>query len=64
MLLGALKRLRNDNTQGEYYLTDVPAIMRADGAKVGTYRRNLGDEIIGVNTIEQLAQVEEILSNR
>ena len=61
MLLDALRELRNDNTQGEYYLTDVPAIMRANGAKVGICKRDLGDEIIGVNTLPQLAQVERIL---
>jgi bifunctional N-acetylglucosamine-1-phosphate-uridyltransferase/glucosamine-1-phosphate-acetyltransferase GlmU-like protein len=64
LLLDALGKLRNENAQGEYYLTDVPAIMRGDGAKVGLCRRNLGDEIIGVNTTEQLAQVEGILIRR
>ena len=64
MLLEALKDLKNDNAQGEYYVTDVPAIMRLHGAKVGICKRDLGDEIIGVNTIEQLNQVEEILGVR
>jgi len=61
MLFEALKELKNDNVQGEYYITDVPAIMRAGGARVGVYKRDLGREILGVNTPEQLAQVEEIL---
>ena len=60
-LLAALKEIKTDNAQGEYYLTDVPAIMRAAGAKIGAFKRELGDEIIGVNTLEQLAQVEEII---
>jgi len=60
-LLEALNELKNDNTQGEYYLTDVPAIMRGRGARIGVCRRDLGDEIIGVNTREQLTQVEGIL---
>jgi len=64
MLFEALKELKNDNAQGEYYMTDVPAIMRGKGAKIGLFKRVLGDEIIGVNTIEQLALVEEILSKR
>jgi bifunctional N-acetylglucosamine-1-phosphate-uridyltransferase/glucosamine-1-phosphate-acetyltransferase GlmU-like protein len=63
LLLSALDSLKNDNSQGEYYLTDAPAIMRAGGARVGLLKRDLGDEIIGVNTPEQLAQVEGILSN-
>jgi len=62
MLLEALKELKQDNVQGEYYLTDVPAIMQAGGARVGLYKRDLGDEIIGVNTLEQLMQVEGILT--
>ena len=63
-LFEALHSLRNNNSQGEYYLTDVPWIMRDSGAQIGLHKRDLGDEIIGVNTPEQLAQVDEILSSR
>jgi len=63
-LLNALKEIKNDNSQGEYYITDVPAIMRSKQAKIGILNRNLGDDIIGVNTKEQLELVELILSNR
>jgi len=64
MLFRALKELRNDNAQGEYYMTDVPAIIRGYGAKTGIHRRELGDEIIGVNSMDQLVMVERILSER
>ena len=64
LLLNALKELKNDNSQGEYYLTDVPAIMQKNKAKIGTLKRNLGDDIIGVNTMEHLELVEKILSVR
>ena len=60
-LFAALERLGNDNAQGEYYLTDVPEILTREGAKVGVCRRELGMEIIGVNTAEQLHEVEETL---
>ncbi len=60
-LIPALSKLRSDNAQGEYYLTDVPAILRGQGDRVGICRRELGSEIIGVNTAEQLKQVEELL---
>jgi len=63
-LLSALKEIKNDNSQGEYYVTDVPAIMLGHGAKIGILNRNLGDDIIGVNTEEQLKVVEEILAGR
>ena len=64
MLLKALGELKNDNSQGEYYVTDVPEIMREKGEKTGILKRNLGDDIIGVNTSEQLKMVEEILQRR
>jgi len=63
-LLEALQELKNDNAQGEYYLTDVPAILKGKGAKIGICRRNLGAEIIGVNTAAQLSQVEDILGHQ
>ena len=64
LLFSALRHLRTENIQGEYYLTDVPAIMRRSGAKAGLYKRDLSDEILGVNTPEQLVQIEEILQSR
>ena len=63
-LLSALAQLRPQNQQGEYYLTDVPAILRDEGHAIGICMRNLGPEIIGVNTVEQLQQVEDILALR
>ena len=60
-LKAVLGELRSDNAQGEYYLTDAPALMQARGMKVGVCRRDLGMEIIGVNTPRQLNQVEELL---
>jgi len=63
-LLGALNELRCDNAQGEYYLTDVPAILRGKNAKIGICKRDMGPEIIGVNTVEQLQQVEKVLKQQ
>ena len=56
-----LSELRSDNAQSEYYLTDAPVLMQRRGGKIGVCRRELGYEIIGVNTPEQLRQVEELL---
>ena len=61
MLNTALRSVNNNNAQGEYYLTDVPPIIESLGGKIGVCRRELGCEIIGVNTVEQLQQVEEII---
>ncbi len=59
-----LSGLRSDNSQGEYYLTDAPALMRERGGRVCVYKRELGFEIIGVNTPEQLAETERIIQSR
>jgi len=63
-LFSALGRLTQNNSQGEYYLTDTPIILQNDGLRVGICTRDLGDEIIGVNTVEQLREVEGILGSR
>ena len=60
-LAGVLGRLRSDNAQGEYYLTDAPALLAEQGLPVGICKRELGMEIIGVNTPEQLEEVERLL---
>ena len=63
-LLATLGSLKNNNSQGEYYLTDVPAILLEQGEKINICKRDLGYEIIGVNTVEQLEQVEKIIYSR
>lgn len=60
-LFDTLKRIKNENAQGEYYLTDVPELILKDGGKVSICCRELGNELIGVNTMEQLKEVEDIL---
>jgi len=63
-LASVLGRLRRSNAQGEYYLTDAPGLLLEDGLPVELCRRELGLEILGVNTPEQLAEVEGILAGR
>ena len=63
-LLSSLGRLRNDNAQGELYLTDVPAFIKEAGGRVGLCDTCSPDEMLGVNTLEQLAQVEALLRGR
>ncbi|MGI5963935.1 MAG: NTP transferase domain-containing protein [Lawsonibacter sp.] len=60
-LLSVLNELNNDNAQGELYLTDVPALLKARGNRVGLCDTCSPDEMLGVNTIEQLSQVETLL---
>lgn len=63
-LLSCLELLKNDNAQGEYYLTDVPELMRHRGGKIGVCCVELNEQIIGVNTQAQLIEVETYLKNR
>ena len=60
-LLSSLGKLRNDNAQGELYLTDVPAFIKEAGGRVGLCDTCSPDEMLGVNTVEQLQEVEAIL---
>lgn len=60
-LLESLNSLRNNNAQSEYYLTDVPEILRNKGQRVAVYTAALNEQIIGVNTPEQLAMTERFL---
>ena len=60
-LLAALKQLKDDNAQKELYITDAPAIIKAAGGRVGLCDTCSPEEMLGVNTLEQLHQVEEVL---
>lgn len=63
-LLGALDRLTTDNAQGEYYLTDVPRIMQQQGKNVGLLCHSSAEEVLGVNTRIELADLERKLRDR
>jgi bifunctional UDP-N-acetylglucosamine pyrophosphorylase/glucosamine-1-phosphate N-acetyltransferase len=55
--LGAVK---NDNAQGEYYLTDIVALAVADGVPVVSAQPSAQWEVAGVNSKVQLAELERI----
>ena len=61
-LLTALDALRPENDQGEYYLTDTLAILRAHGERVAARRCEDPIEIAGINDREQLAALEARLT--
>ncbi|HSI32202.1 MAG: NTP transferase domain-containing protein [Phycisphaerae bacterium] len=64
-LLLALSQLTNTtNKKGEYYLTDVFGILRKAGRKVVAVQAVAQDDVIGVNTRQQLAEVDRILQAR
>ena len=63
-LFDSLNKIRPDNQQAEYYLTDCPAILKSEGKRVIASRRFDIVEAMGVNTRDQLAEVEKVLQNR
>jgi UDP-N-acetylglucosamine diphosphorylase/glucosamine-1-phosphate N-acetyltransferase len=60
LVFDALSRVTNDNAQGEYYLPDVFASFARDGLRMEPCIVDSFDEIRGVNTIEQLQEMEAI----
>ena len=63
-LLLALKELKPNNSQGEYYLTDVINIMNEKGLKTGAVIVEDNTEILGVNDRQQLEMLTRILRIR
>lgn len=64
LLADAVKRVPAAKATGEEYLTEVPAILRADGHPVASAFCPDFDEIQGVNNQAQLARARRILNER
>ncbi len=60
---GLLDRVGSDNAKGEFYLTDIIALARADGRACAVVEGD-PDELIGVNSRIELAEAEAILQDR
>ncbi|MDR1057561.1 MAG: bifunctional UDP-N-acetylglucosamine diphosphorylase/glucosamine-1-phosphate N-acetyltransferase GlmU [Coxiellaceae bacterium] len=58
VLRGYLPHLNKHNAQGEYYLTDVIAMLYADNISINSLLANDPEEVIGVNDQRQLVQLE------
>ena len=56
-----LSQLRNENAQGEYYLTDIVAAAVADGTPVEVRHPGAAQECLGVNSKSELAALERLL---
>jgi bifunctional UDP-N-acetylglucosamine pyrophosphorylase / glucosamine-1-phosphate N-acetyltransferase len=64
LLRGWLARLKADNAQREYYLTDVIAMAVAHQVAVRALLLESTDEVLGVNDKAQLAELERLLRAR
>lgn len=60
----AFKSLSNNNSQGEYYLTDTLEIIKNDGGKVGIMVAEDDKEFMGVNSKLHLSQAIKAMKER
>lgn len=63
-LVEALGSLTTDNQQGEYYLTDTVSYLVGQGRSVQAVTTDDPDEVVGINTVAELAAAEAILARR
>ena len=63
-LFAKLTQIKPNNQQGEYYLTDVPGILKSEGHAVGVVDAVPKDDVLSINTPAQLAEVDRILQKR
>lgn len=64
LLADAIKRVATNNAKGEEYLTDVVAILRADGHRAGCVLAADPAEVEGVNDRVQLARARRLFNDR
>jgi bifunctional UDP-N-acetylglucosamine pyrophosphorylase/glucosamine-1-phosphate N-acetyltransferase len=64
LLADAVKRVATGNAKGEEYLTDVVAILRADGHRAGCFLAADPAEVAGVNDRVQLARARREYNER
>lgn len=62
-LLHLLKKVENNNSKGEYYLTDIVNLARRDGLHCALVEAE-AEEMLGINTRAQLAEAEFVMQQR
>ena len=60
----AFNELKNNNAQGEYYLTDIIKWARENSYKVLGYETKNNEEIYGINSRQHLAVASDIMKRR
>lgn len=63
-MFDTLKALPCDSVSGEYYLTELPAMMRSDGHSVEVLPEVPAEDILSINTPDQLTEVDLVLRKR
>lgn len=63
-LFASLGKVKNNNKQNEYYLTDAPSLLQARGKRVAVVEAVPAEDVLSINTPEQLAEVDRIFRSR
>ncbi len=61
---GALSRVERDERSGEYFLTDAVGLITGEGGRVEVVDAVPPEDVLSINTPEQLAEVDRILRGR
>ena len=64
LLAAHIGELSTENVQHEYYLTDMVSILRGHGHRVAAVATEDADELLGVNSRAQLAELNAIARDR
>jgi UDP-N-acetylglucosamine diphosphorylase/glucosamine-1-phosphate N-acetyltransferase len=63
-LFNSVKKIKSNNAQGEFYLTDIIKIGSHENKTVGVLIGKDAEEFVGINTPLELISAEKILKNR
>lgn len=63
-LFKSIDQVGSDNSQGEYYITDCPGLLKKQGQTVTVVDAVPPEDVLSINTLEQLAEVDRILQQR
>jgi bifunctional UDP-N-acetylglucosamine pyrophosphorylase/glucosamine-1-phosphate N-acetyltransferase len=64
LIFEVLDQIGRDNQQGEFYLTDAISILHARGQTVAAVMAADFREVLGINSVEQLSQAEDVMARR
>ncbi|MBI5375268.1 MAG: NTP transferase domain-containing protein [Candidatus Schekmanbacteria bacterium] len=59
-LFHLLKKLNDNNSQHEYYLTDIAGLLKKGGKNVNVVKTKNAFEIAGINSVEELKRIEKL----
>jgi bifunctional UDP-N-acetylglucosamine pyrophosphorylase/glucosamine-1-phosphate N-acetyltransferase len=63
-LVSVLGKIKNNNKKGEYYLTDIYGIMRAEKKTVVAVQAVTQEDVLAVNDRQQQAEVDAVMQDR